>query len=75
MQAPFHIVALGATLVTTEVVDLAHLDVMGLTFCVNFLVIDLEKLDIIFGMNWLNINHGVIWCNPRSIQLIHYSGG
>ena len=36
VHTPFHIDAPGATLVTNEVVNLAHLDVMGLTFSISF---------------------------------------
>jgi hypothetical protein len=71
---PFHIDAPGATLVTHEVVNLAQLEVVGLTFIVNFVVIDLEDLDIIIGMNWMTKHDGVIRCNPRSIELKHPSG-
>ncbi|CAO1940470.1 unnamed protein product [Urochloa humidicola] len=47
---------------------------MGLTFLVNFLIIDLEDLDVIIGMNWMSKHDGVIRCNPRSIELKHPSG-
>jgi hypothetical protein len=57
---PFHIDAPGATLVTHEVVNLAELDVVGLTFIVNFVVIDLEDFDIIISMNWMTKHDGVI---------------
>ena len=73
VHTPFHIEAPGATLVTNEVVNLAHLDVMGLTFSINFLIIDLEDLDVIIGMNWMSRHDGVIRCNPRSIELKHPS--
>ena len=73
VHTPFHIEAPGATLVTNEVVNLAHLDVMGLTFSINFLIIDLEDLDVIIGMNWMSRHDGVIRCNPRSIKLKHPS--
>jgi len=73
VHTPFHIEAPGATLVTNEVVNLAHLDVMGLTFSINFLIIDLEDLDVIIGMNWMSRHDGVIRYNPRSIELKHPS--
>jgi hypothetical protein len=56
------------------VVNLAQLDVVGLTFIVNFVVIDLEDFDIIINMNWMTKHDGVIRCNPRSIELKHPSG-
>jgi hypothetical protein len=71
---PFHIDAPGATLVTHEVVNLAQLEVVGLTFIVNFVVIDLEYFDIIIDMNWMTKHDGVIRCNPRSIEHKHPSG-
>ena len=40
-----------ATLVSKEVVNLAQLEVSGLIFMVNLVVIDLEDLDVIIGMN------------------------
>ena len=54
-------------------VNLAHLDVMGLIFSINFLIIYLEDLDVIIGMNWMSRHDGVIRCNPRYIELKHPS--
>ena len=51
ISTPFVIDAPGATLVSMEVVNLAQLEVSGLIFMVNFVVIDLEDLDVIIGMN------------------------
>ena len=51
IHTPFVIDAPGATLVSKEVVNLAQLKVSGLIFMVNFVVIDLEDLDVIIGMN------------------------
>jgi hypothetical protein len=56
------------------VVNLAQLEVVGLTFILNFVVIDLEGFDIIIDMNWMTKHDGVIRCNPRSIELKHPSG-
>jgi hypothetical protein len=71
---PFHINAPSATLVTHEVVNLAQLEVVGLTFILNFMAIDLKDFDIIIGMNWMTKHDGVTRCNPRSIELKHPSG-
>ena len=51
VPTPFLIDAPGATLVSKEVVNLAQLEVSGLIFMVNLVVIDLEDLDVIVGMN------------------------
>jgi len=74
VHTPFIIDAPGTTLVSKEVVNLAQLEVSGLNFMVNFVVIDLEELDIIIGMNWMTKYDGVIRCDPRSIELRHPSG-
>ena len=74
MPTPFIIDAPRATLVSKEVVNLAQLEVSGLNFMVNFVVIDLEELDVIIGMNWMTKHDGVIRCDPRSIELRHPSG-
>jgi len=74
VPTPFIIDAPGATLVSKEVVNLAQLEVSGLMFIVNFVVIDLEELDVIIGMNWMTKHDGVIRCNPRSIEFRHNSG-
>jgi len=74
VPTPFIIDAPGATLVSKEVVNLAQLEVSGLNFMVNFVVIDLEELDVIIGMNWMTKHDGVIRCDPRSIELRHPSG-
>jgi len=68
---PFVIDAPGATLVSKEVVNLAQLEVSGLIFMVNLVVIDLEDLDVIIGMNWMTKHDGIIRCNPHSIEIRH----
>jgi len=74
IPTPFVIDAPGATLVSKEVVNLAQLEVSGLIFMVKFVVIDLEDLDVIIGMNWMTKHDGIIRCNPHSIELRHPSG-
>ena len=74
MPTPFIIDAPGATLVSKEVVNLAQLEVSGLKFIVSLVVIDLEELDVIIGMNWMTKHHEVIRCDPRSIELRHPTG-
>ena len=37
------------------------------------MIIDLEDLDVVIGMNWMSRHDGVIRCNPRSIELKHPS--
>ena len=51
IPTPFVIDAPGATLVSKEVVNLAQLEDSGQIFMVNLVVIDLEDLDVIIGMN------------------------
>ena len=74
VPTPFIVDAPGATLVSKEVVNLAQLEVSELIFIVNLVVIDLEELDVIIGMNCMTKHDGVIRCNPRSIELRHTSG-
>jgi len=74
IPTPFIIDAPGAILVSKEVVNLAQLEVSGLIFMVNFVVIDLEDLDVIIGMNWMTKHDAIIRCNPHSIELRHPSG-
>jgi len=69
VPTPFIINAPGATLVSKEVVNLTQLEVSGLNFMVNFVVIDLEELDVIIGMNWMTKHDGIIRGNPHSIEL------
>jgi len=71
IPTPFVIDAPGATLVSKEVVNLAQLEVSGLIFMVNLVVIDLEDLYVIIGMNWMTKHDGIIRCNPHSIELRH----
>ena len=60
VPTPFIIDAPGTILVSKEVVNIVQLEVSGLNFMVNFVVIDLEELDVIIGMNWMTKDDGVI---------------
>ncbi|WVZ96997.1 hypothetical protein U9M48_042568 [Paspalum notatum var. saurae] len=74
VQVPFHIDAPGSTLVTKQVVNLVELDISAFSFLAHLIVINLEDLDIILGMNWLTKHDSVISCNTRQVELKHPPG-
>ena len=46
----------------------------GVEFQADLVVLKIEGLDIILGMDWLRKHHGTISCSDRTITLINHKG-
>jgi hypothetical protein len=64
----FQVVALGITHETKWIVSQAKLEMVGLDFQANLLILKLGYLDAILGMNVMSEHH-VIQCAPKSVEL------
>lgn len=66
--------ALGIVHKTRQALTSAKVEILGMSFEANLLVLDLGELDVILGMNWLARYDGVIICAPKCIEVRHDSG-
>src|SRR6266508_6348486 len=75
LRTPFHIEAPGAELLANRVVPRANLDIEGVNFPTELIVINTQGLDVILGMKWLTKNDAIINCTPGTVNLKNPSGG
>jgi len=74
LRTPFHIEAPGAELLANRVVPRANLDIEGVNFPTELIVIDTQGLDVILGMKWLAKHDAIINCTPRTVDLKNPTG-
>jgi hypothetical protein len=45
-------------------------EIRGIAFPANLIVMGTQGIDVILGMNWLDKHHAVISCDKRTIKLM-----
>ena len=48
--------------------------IKGIEFLANLVVLQLEEIDVILGMDWLSKHKGTISCGDRTITLVNHQG-
>ncbi|MBJ4058730.1 aspartyl protease family protein, partial [Salmonella enterica subsp. enterica serovar Goldcoast] len=71
---PMLIQSPGSRMRTSSVCPNITLEISGVTFLADLVVLHSQGLDIILGMNWLAKNQGKIDCATRSITLTNEQG-
>ena len=66
--------SLGGEMKTRRVCPKVNLNIRGVEFLLNLIVLGSKGIYIIFGMDWLTRHKGVIDCATKSIQLTHPDG-
>jgi hypothetical protein len=51
-----------------------RIEIRGIDFPANLVVIGTQGLDVILGMNWLHRNQATVSCDKRTIKLVSPSG-
>lgn len=74
LQPPHLIQSSGSVFQTNQICWDIKVEIQGVEFLVNLIVIDLEGLDVILGMDWLSKNHGQINCAQQSISVTSKNG-
>ena len=71
----FWIIAPGITQESNQIVSQARIEIEGLVFLANLIVLKLgNDVDVILGMKWMVKHQCVIKCIPRSIEMHHPLG-
>jgi hypothetical protein len=47
-----------------------RIEIRGIDFPANLVVMGTQRLDVILGMNWLQINQATISCDNRTVKLV-----
>ena len=74
LQPPFIIQSPGSIFRTNQICCEVDIDICGVKFIANLIVIDSKGLDVILGMDWLSKNQGQINCAQRSISVTNEDG-
>ena len=70
----YQIIAPRVTHESNQIVSTARIDIVGLEFLANLIVLTLgNDVDVILGMKWMVKLNCVIRCVPRSIEINHPS--
>src|SRR6266498_5834459 len=64
----------GGKMKTRKLYPKVNINIRGVDFPSNLIVLESNGLDIILGMDWLVKYKGVIGCATKSIQLTHPNG-
>jgi hypothetical protein len=50
------------------------IEIRGIDFPANLVVMGTQLLDVILGMNWLHRNQAIVSCEKRTVKLVSPSG-
>ena len=64
----------GSDMRTSTLCPNLILDISGVLFCADLIVLQSQGLDVILGMDWLAKNKGQIDCASKSISLTNEQG-
>jgi hypothetical protein len=51
-----------------------RIEIRGIDFPANLVVMGTQGLDVILGMNWLHSNQATVSCDKRTVKLVSPSG-
>jgi len=74
LPTPLLIRTPGAVLKCTLKCPRVKIMIDGVEFQADLVVLKIEGLDIILGMDWLRKHHGTISCSDRAVTLINHKG-
>ena len=74
LQPPFIIQSPGSVFKTDQICRWVIIEILGVKFLANLIVIDSKGLDVILGMDWLSKHQGQINCAQRSIAVTNEDG-
>jgi hypothetical protein len=66
--------SLGGDMNARHVSPKVSILIRGVEFLANLIVLESKGIDVIFGMDWLNKNNGLINCDKKAIRLTPSSG-
>jgi hypothetical protein len=74
MRKPIRVNSLGGEMKANHICPKVRLDIRGVNFEANLIVLELSEIDVILGMGWLPACNGVIKYAQCSVLLTTPSG-
>jgi hypothetical protein len=74
MKKPLLVSSLGSGMKASHLCPRVNLKIMGVDFPSNLVVLKSWGIDVIIGMDWLRMYHGVIQCREKSVHLASPQG-
>jgi hypothetical protein len=74
MRCTMLITSPGGNLSTKRICPSVSLNIRGVAFLANLIILESQGIDIILGMNWMKKHDGIIHCARRAVQLTSLEG-
>nr|AAO37503.1 retrotransposon protein, putative, Ty3-gypsy sub-class [Oryza sativa Japonica Group] len=74
LKIPMRVHTPGGGMTTTHYCPAVTVEIQGLIFPANLILLESKDLDVILGMDWLTRHRGVIDCASRTIKLTNAKG-
>ena len=74
LKIPMRVHTPGGGMTTTHYCPSVTVEIQGLIFPANLILLESKDLDVILGMDWLTRHRGVIDCASRTIKLTNAKG-
>lgn len=74
LQSPYLISSPGSVFRTSQICRSVKIEIQGVEFLADLIVLDSKGLDVILGMDWLSKHQGKIDCASRSISVSNGNG-
>jgi predicted aspartyl protease len=72
--APLRVNVVGGKVQSDRICPNLRIEIRGIDFLANLVVIGTQGLDVILGMNWLHRNQVSVSCDKRIVKLVSPSG-
>jgi hypothetical protein len=74
MLPPLRVNSIGGKVQSDKMCPNLRIEIRGIDFPANLMVMGTQGLDVILGMNWLYRNQATISCDKRTVKLVFPSG-
>jgi hypothetical protein len=74
MIPPLRVNSVGGNVQSNKVCPNLRIEIRGIDFPTNLVVMGTQGLDVILGMNWLHKNQATVSCDKRTVKLVSPSG-
>jgi hypothetical protein len=74
MIPPLRVNSVGGKVQSDRICLNLRIEIRGIDFPANLVVMGTQVLDVILGMNWLHTNQATISCDNRTVKLVSPSG-
>jgi hypothetical protein len=70
MIPPLRVNSVGGKVQSDRICLNLRIEIKGIDFLANLVVMGTQRLDVILGMNWLHRNRAIVSCDKRTIKLV-----